>query len=334
MDVLVTEVVQKDVPVYQEWIGTLSGFINAQIRPQVKGYLLTKNYNEGDVVQRRRSSSSRSTRASSRRSSTRRRATRHRRRRRWCRTQLDVDPLHAAGQGRRGQPAGARQRGAGQPANLAAVDSRQGAVEQARLNLGWTKVTSPIDGVSGIAIAQIGDLVEPATEADHRLAGRSDQGRSSRSASRATCATRARSRRSRRTTQRRKGALELILADGGVYPHRGTVSASIGREVDPRTGTLTIEALFPNPEQRPAPRRLRQGARRHRDPAERAGRPAGRRAELPGHVAGGGGRRRQQGRDPQRHDRAALRHGVGDHRRASRPASAWSPKGCRRCAAA
>src|SRR5262245_18888141 len=50
MDVLVTEVVQKDVPVYREWIGTIQGYINAQIRPQVKGYLLTKDYKEGDVV--------------------------------------------------------------------------------------------------------------------------------------------------------------------------------------------------------------------------------------------------------------------------------------------
>src|SRR5262245_59960958 len=51
MDVLVTDVVQKDVPVYYEWIGTLTGFINATIRPQVSGYLLSKDYKEGDVVQ-------------------------------------------------------------------------------------------------------------------------------------------------------------------------------------------------------------------------------------------------------------------------------------------
>ncbi len=49
MDVQVVEVVQKDVPVFQEWIGTLSGYINAVIRPQVKGYLLTKAYEEGSV---------------------------------------------------------------------------------------------------------------------------------------------------------------------------------------------------------------------------------------------------------------------------------------------
>src|SRR4030095_4626432 len=51
MDVLVTEVVQKDVSVHQEWIGTTTGMINAEIRPQVQGYILTKNYKEGDVVQ-------------------------------------------------------------------------------------------------------------------------------------------------------------------------------------------------------------------------------------------------------------------------------------------
>src|SRR5690349_21581194 len=50
MDVQVVEVTEKDVPVSQEWIGTLSGYINAVIRPQVKGYLLTKAYEEGSVV--------------------------------------------------------------------------------------------------------------------------------------------------------------------------------------------------------------------------------------------------------------------------------------------
>jgi membrane fusion protein (multidrug efflux system) len=51
MDVLVTEVVQKKVSVHQDWIGTLNGLINAEISPQVQGYILTKNYKEGDVVQ-------------------------------------------------------------------------------------------------------------------------------------------------------------------------------------------------------------------------------------------------------------------------------------------
>ena len=50
MDVLVADVVQKKVPVFQDWIGTLTGFINAEIRPQVRGYILSKNYKEGDVV--------------------------------------------------------------------------------------------------------------------------------------------------------------------------------------------------------------------------------------------------------------------------------------------
>ena len=132
-------------------------------------------------------------------------------------------------------------------ANMAAVDAAKAAVEQAQLNLGWTKVTSPIDGVAGIAIAQIGDLVEPSDGADHRLAARSDQGRSSRSASRSTCAMRARRPSARRAGDARKGALELILADGTVYPAPRHGRRSIGRQVDPRTGTLHDRGAVPQP---------------------------------------------------------------------------------------
>lgn len=244
MDVLVTEVVQKDVPVYQDWIGTITGFINATIRPQVKGYLLSKNYKEGDVVQpaqllfqidprefQAQVDQAQGNLAQAQAAQ--------------VKSQLDVNrytPLAKEGAVSQEELDNAVQQN---QANEAAVDAARAALEQARLNLGWTKVTSPIEGVSGIAITQIGNLVDPTTvlttvsqldpikvvfpvsEQEYLRYARTQAGRA-------------------REQDPRKGALELILADGTVFPQRGTVSV-VGREVDPRTGTLTIEGMFPNP---------------------------------------------------------------------------------------
>jgi membrane fusion protein (multidrug efflux system) len=244
MDVLVSEVVQKDVPVYQEWIGSTTGYINAEIRPQVKGYILTKNYNEGDVVQsgqllfqidprefQAQLDQARGNLAQAQAAQ--------------GKSQLDVNrytPLAKEGAVSQQELDNAVQEN---EANLAAVEAAKAAVEQAALNLGWTKVTSPIAGVSGIAITQIGNLVDqtallttvsqldpikavfPVPEQGYLRYARAQE-----------------EHRDSQATQ--KGALELLLADGTVFPQRGTVSV-IGREVDPRTGTLTIEALFPNP---------------------------------------------------------------------------------------
>ena len=49
-EVLVSEVVQKDVPIYTEWVGTTVGFVNAQVMPQVQGYLLKQDYRDGTYV--------------------------------------------------------------------------------------------------------------------------------------------------------------------------------------------------------------------------------------------------------------------------------------------
>jgi membrane fusion protein (multidrug efflux system) len=125
----------------------------------------------------------------------------------------------------------------------AAVDSASAAVEKAQLNLDWTQVKSPIDGIAGIAIAQIGDLVSentllttvsqvdpikvsfPISEQEYlRLADRIQLN----------------------DPKVRESTLQLILADGNVYPEKGRASVA-NREVDVKTGTMTIVALFPNP---------------------------------------------------------------------------------------
>jgi membrane fusion protein, multidrug efflux system len=244
MDVLVSDVTQKDVPVYREWIGTLSGYINAVIRPQVTGYLLTRNYKEGDVVHMGdllfqidpREFQAQVDQAKGQLAQAQALL---------GKTQLDVaryTPLAKEGAVSQQELDNAVQ---ANMQNKAAVDAARAALEQAQLNLSWTKVTSPIDGVSGIAIAQIGNLLTPSTELttvsqlnpikvifpvaeqEYLRYARTQAGRA-------------------REDDPRKGALELILADGSVFPERGTLSV-VGREVDPRTGTLTLEGLFANP---------------------------------------------------------------------------------------
>ena len=246
MDVLVTDVVQKDVPVYSDGIGTITGFINATIRPQVTGYLLSKDYKEGDVVQAGQllfQIDPREFQAAVDQAA----GNLAKAQALLVKTQLDVaryTPLAKQGAVSQQELDNAVQ---ANQANQAAVDAARAALEQAKLNLGWTKITSPIDGVSGIAIAQIGDLVQPATvmttvsQLDPIKVELPDQ----RAGVPGVCRRRGRRRRSAQSP--RAGALELILADGSVFPHPGTVTV-VGRQVDPRTGTLTIEGQFPNPD--------------------------------------------------------------------------------------
>jgi len=245
MDVLVTDVVQKDVHVYGDWIGTISGYINATIRPQVTGYLLAKDYKEGDVVTQGQLLFQIDPRefqaavdqavgnlAKAQASQ--------------VKTQLDVNrytPLAKQGAVSQQELDNAVQQN---QANQAAVDSARAALVQANLNLGWTKVTSPIQGVSGIAITQIGNLVNPQTELT--TVSQLDPIKVIVPVSEQEYLRYARNKaKDEAQNAPRPGALELILADGTVFPHRGTVTV-IGRQVDPRTGTLTIEGQFPNPE--------------------------------------------------------------------------------------
>ena len=244
MDVQVVEVVRKDVLVYQEWIGTLTGYINAVIRPQVKGYLLTKAYDEGQVVQSGQLLFQIDPREFQAQLD------------QWkgalaqaqaalVKTQLDVAryaPLAKEGAVSQQELDNAIQ---ANQANLAAVDSAKAQVEQAQLNLGWTKVTSPIAGVSGIAIAQVGDLVDATTKLT--TVSQLDPIKAVFPVSEQEYLRYARGRAKAEGEQASgKDALELYTADGHLYPLRGTVSV-VGREVDPRTGTITLEALFPNP---------------------------------------------------------------------------------------
>jgi membrane fusion protein (multidrug efflux system) len=231
-EVLVAEVTQQDIPIYSEWTGVLDGFVNATIRAQVPGYLLRQDYREGSKVKKGdllfeidpRPFQAVLDQASAQ----------------LVKTELDVKrltPLAKEDAVSREELDDAVQ------ANLAA----KATAESARLNLDFTRITSPVDGIAGIAAAQIGDLVGPATGALTAVSTVdpikayfqvSEQEYLSHPASYANQAD--------PDDKSAPQNLQLILADGSVFPHKGRLYFT-GRQVDAQTGTLQVVALFPNP---------------------------------------------------------------------------------------
>lgn len=238
-------VAPQQVTVASEWVATLDGFVNAQIRSQVPGYLTARTYREGTVVRKGQVLFEIDPRPFE--------AALEQARARLAETQVQVGrvetdlkrdrPLveqHALAQSQLDNDLQA------QLAAAAAVKSAQAAVATAELNLAYTKVTALTGGVAAIATAQIGDLVSPTTllttvsqvdpikayfplsEQEYlKVASRiNTPGAASRLWS--------------------EGAgLRLVLADGSVYPERGTFYAA-DREIDQKTGTIRISVTFPN----------------------------------------------------------------------------------------
>jgi membrane fusion protein, multidrug efflux system len=243
--VVVAPVIQKDVPVYGEWIGTTAGDINAQIRPQITGYLLRRVYAEGSFVRpgqllfeidprqiraqlqqaEANLGQGRANLAKAERDVARYRPLVEQR----AISQQDYDNALSAEQVAR-----------------AAVVALQAAVDQARLYLSWTRVTSPIGGIAGAATAQVGDLLTPQSvlatvsrvDPLRVLFQLSEQEYLRYGESGAKSAA--------EPAAPRIGQLELVLSDGTVFPHRGRLIFT-DREVDVKTGTIGAVGLFPNP---------------------------------------------------------------------------------------
>jgi RND family efflux transporter MFP subunit len=157
-EVLVTSVVQRDVPIYREWVAQLNGSVNAQISPKVSGYIIKRNYQEGYFVTKGQ-----------------------------VLFEIDARPLRASLDQAKATVAGAmanlgnsklnvardtplaKEKAIAQSqldndvqtmkANQAALDAALAEQQTAELNLAWTKVRSPIDGIAGVAAAQVGNLV-------------------------------------------------------------------------------------------------------------------------------------------------------------------------------
>jgi len=242
--VLVVPVVQKDVPVVGEWIGTLDGSVNADIRPKVEGYLLRQFYKEGQFVRRDDrlfEIDPRQFQAALEQA----RGTLARAEAQLEKATKDVErftPLaaeRAISQQELDNALAAERDGRG---GLAAA---RAAVDQAALNLGWTSVTSPIEGIVGIAKTQVGDLVN--TQTVMTTVSTVDPIRVTFGISEREYMDRAaRINRANYATTERGPALELILEDGNTFPLPGK-AVLVDREVNVKTGTLTIKGFFPNP---------------------------------------------------------------------------------------
>ena len=250
-EVLVAEVARRDVPVYGEWVGNTDGFINAQIRAKVQGYLLSKPYQEGSLVKAGAvlfQLDPRQYQAALDQA----KADRAQAQANLVRSQQNVDryrPLVAKGAVSKRELEDTIQQA---QANAAAVDAARAGVETAQLNLDWTTVRSPIDGVAGIAQAQIGDLIAPTTlmttvaqvdpiKVYFPISEQEYLGFTARHPS----ATEG-------TNPDDREPLELILANETVYEHPGKVTA-VGLLIAVQTGSIEIQALFPNPQNRLRP---------------------------------------------------------------------------------
>jgi len=245
-EVEIVPVAQQDVPLYTECIAILDGYVNAQIQPQVAGYLMKQKYTEGTVVHKGD-----------------------------VLFEVDPRPFESALQQSKGQLAQAEaQLGKTKldvardtplakesaipqaqldndiQANEAAqaiVASTKAQVDQAELNLGFTKVRSLITGVAGLAKGQIGDLVGPTTilttvsqvEPIKAYFAISEQ-QYLKLADRISAVAEGRKRAGEQKV------LELVLSDGSVYPRKGSVVLA-DRQIDVKTGTIRMAGAFENP---------------------------------------------------------------------------------------
>jgi RND family efflux transporter MFP subunit len=246
-EVLVMDAATRDVPVYREWIGTIDGSENAEIRARVTGYLTKRDYDEGSLVKKGT-----------------------------LLFEIDPRPFEAAlaqaksqlEQGKAVKLAAVAERARSDQlfsqkviseqehtnktqlaeANIAKVDALQAGVDDAQLNLNFCKVTAPVDGIVGLAKAQVGDLVGtgsnvvltsistldpakiqfPISEADYLLGNQLIQETLGK------------------PIDQRPENIDLILADGSTFGQKAKLQ-SVDRQIQASTGTILVTALVKNP---------------------------------------------------------------------------------------
>lgn len=303
LQVDVVQVQQQDVPIYSEWIGTTDGMVNADIRAQVSGYLLSKAYTEGAFVRKGQllfeidprplqavlnqakgdlaKSESQVEQAVSQlaqaeaqlaqANSQRAQAEANQRQTQLnvnkygplleqkAVTQQDFDNAFQANDAAKAQVEVAKSQikaatAAVQTAKSAIVaaqaqvQSSQAAVKTAELNLGFTRIFSPIDGIVGIALAQVGDLVNP-TSGILTTVSTVDPIKVyfTLSEQEYLAYVKLNPNPAERAAAQKELDLQLFLADGSTYPHSGKFYVA-DRQVDPKTGAIRIAGLFANPE--------------------------------------------------------------------------------------
>ncbi len=226
--VMVTNVVREDVPVYSSWVGTTLGFVNAEIHPKISGYILKQVYQDGDHVRAGQllfQIDDRQYKAAFDQAA----GDLAEKLAELKRNQQDLaryKPLLAAQVISRQDYDHVNQT---THASVAAVQAAQAAVEGAKLNLDWTRVTSPIDGVAGIAKTQVGDLVSPPTLLT--TVSQLDPIKVTFPISEREYLHFAEKIKEHQENGVAKGepTLEMILADGSVYPYRATSISPIGK---------------------------------------------------------------------------------------------------------
>ena len=259
-DVEVVQVEQRDVPIFGEWIGTLDGFTNADVRAEVTGYLLRQGYREGAFVKKGQLlfgidprpfqaalDQAQGQLAQAKAALANAQAVQGR-------TELDVNrytPLAKEQAASQQDLDNAIQNNMAAKATVATAEaqikSAEAAVETAKINLDFTRLIAPIDGIAGQAQLQVGALVNPSSGPVTSVSTVdpikvyftvSESEYLDWNKRFPTETTREAARKSLR--------LELILADGTTYPHEGTVYFA-DRQVNQGTGAISIAGLFPNP---------------------------------------------------------------------------------------
>jgi membrane fusion protein (multidrug efflux system) len=285
----VAEVKQEDAPIYSEWIGSLDGMVNAEIRAQVTGYLLRQRYTEGSFVRKGQLlfeidprpfqaaldqangdlAKAQAQLAQADSQLLQAQAQLAQAEANQVRAQLDVDrytPLAkekaittqeydnsiqsniAAKAQVKAAHAGVETAKSAIVAANAAVEAAKATVKTAELNLSFTNITSPIDGVAGIATAQVGNLIQP-NGAALTTVSTLDPIKAYFTLSEQEYLAYTR----RDSIQHKWGAggprgleLELVLADGSTYGRKGKFFVA-DRQVDQKTGAIRLAGVFPNP---------------------------------------------------------------------------------------
>jgi RND family efflux transporter MFP subunit len=259
-EVMVTPVQQKDVAIYSEWIGTLDGLVNADVKAQVTGYLQQQDYQEGAFVQKGQLlfqidprpfqatlDQAEGLLAQAKAQLTNAQAVQ-------LRNQLDVDrytPLAKEQAASQQDLDNAIQNNLAAQATVATakaqIQSAEAAVETARLNLGFTRLVAPISGIAGIAQLQVGALVNTSS-APVTTVSTVDPIKVYFTVSESEYLdfNRRFPTESGRQAEIKRLPLDLVLADGTTYAHQGTIDFA-DRAVNQGTGAILIAGLFPNP---------------------------------------------------------------------------------------
>lgn len=290
-EVTVVRVEEANVPIYSEWIGTLDGMVNAEIKAQAAGYLLSKNYVEGTFVKKGQllfeidprpfqaaldqakgdlaRTEGQLAQADGQLSQSQAQLAQAEANQ--VKTQLDENRFSAlVNQGViskeqfdnavqanlaakaqvKAARAGVETSSASIAAARAAVEASRAAVHTAALNLGFARIASPIDGVAGIAQAQVGNLIQPNNPNSGALTTVSSldpiKVYFTLSEQEYLTFVRRNPTQSEMDVANQKLELELVLADGTTYPRKGRFFVA-DREVDQRTGSIRLAGVFPNP---------------------------------------------------------------------------------------